>query len=109
MRVSVLNKNRETKMKNIFVVIIVLFSTSAIADDYVNGYTKSNGTYVQPHYRSGADSTNINNYSTKGNTNPYTGTQGTVEPNYQSYGNSSHQQQYDNGSRQQKSGYGYGR
>ena len=108
-QLSVLNQNRETKMKKIFVLMIVLFATSAIADEYVNGYTRSNGTYVQPHYRSSPDSTNLNNYSTQGNTNPYTGTQGTVSPNYQSYDNSSQQRQYDNSSQQRQSGYGYGR
>jgi hypothetical protein len=32
------------------------------SDVYVNGYTKSNGTYVQPHYRSSPDSIKSNNY-----------------------------------------------
>jgi len=43
----------------------------------VNGYFKSNGTYVQPHYRSSPDKSVNNNWSTKGNFNPYTGKQGT--------------------------------
>ena len=50
------------------------------SDIYVNGYTKSNGTYVEPHMRSAPDSNPYNNYSTKGNVNPYTGKEGTVEP-----------------------------
>jgi len=49
---------------------------------YVNGYYKSNGTYVQPHYRSTPNSTTLDNYSTKGNTNPYTGKKGTKSPSY---------------------------
>ena len=44
---------------------------------YVNGYTKSNGTYVQGHYRSSQNSTNHDNYSTVGNSNPFTGTSGS--------------------------------
>ena len=44
---------------------------------YVNGYTKSNGTYVQGHYRSSRNSTNHDNYSTSGNYNPYTGSAGS--------------------------------
>lgn len=58
----------------------VFFGLSAFADVYVNGYYRKNGTYVQPHHRSASDSTPWNNYSTKGNSNPYTGQQGTVDP-----------------------------
>lgn len=48
---------------------------------YVHGYTRSNGTYVAPHYRSAPDGNFYNNWSTKGNVNPYTGEEGTkVEP-----------------------------
>ena len=43
----------------------------------VSGYTKKNGTYVAPARRSTPDSTTRNNWSTKPNTNPYTGKQGT--------------------------------
>lgn len=45
---------------------------------YVNGYTRSNGTYVEPYHRSNSDSYKFNNYGSKGNTNPYTGSRGTV-------------------------------
>lgn len=44
---------------------------------YVNGYYRSDGTYVQPHYRSDPDGNPNNNYSHKGNVNPYTGKRGT--------------------------------
>ncbi|WP_232786540.1 hypothetical protein [Achromobacter sp. DH1f] len=43
----------------------------------VHGYTNNNGTYVAPHQRSTPDSSLNNNWSTKGNTNPYTGQPGT--------------------------------
>lgn len=33
------------------------------SDVYVRGHTKSNGTYVQPYYRSKADGNLLNNYS----------------------------------------------
>lgn len=49
---------------------------------YVNGYTKSNGTYVQGHYRSSQNSTNHDNYSTSGNYNPYTGSSGSRAKDY---------------------------
>lgn len=44
---------------------------------YVHGYTRSNGTYVAPHYRSAPDGNFWNNWSTVGNVNPYTGKPGT--------------------------------
>lgn len=53
---------------------------TAHAQTYVRGYTKSDGTYVAPHYRSSPDSTRLNNYSTRGNVNPYTGEIGTRNP-----------------------------
>ncbi len=43
----------------------------------VGGYTTKNGTYVSPHQRSTPDSNPKNNWSTKGNVNPYTGKKGT--------------------------------
>ena len=66
-------------MKKILVsAIFVLFSLSSVlADTWVNGYYKSNGTYVQGHYRSSPDSYKNNNWSTSGNSNPYTGKSGT--------------------------------
>jgi hypothetical protein len=47
---------------------------------HVSGHTTKNGTYVQPHYRTAPDHTKLNNWSTKGNTNPYTGKVGTKNP-----------------------------
>jgi len=43
----------------------------------VQGYTKQDGTYVQPYHRTTPDATQNNNYGTKGNVNPYTGKEGT--------------------------------
>jgi hypothetical protein len=43
------------------------------ADEYVHGYYRSNGTYVQPYFRSDPDGNPYNNYSYPGNLNPYTG------------------------------------
>jgi hypothetical protein len=55
-------------------------SVGAFAADYVRGYTRNDGTYVQPHYRTSPDGNAFNNYSTQGNYNPYTGKSGTVDP-----------------------------
>ena len=57
---------------------------SVFADVFVNGYYRNDGTYVQPHYRSNPDGNILNNWSTQGNVNPYTGKTGTVNP-YNSY------------------------
>lgn len=41
-------------------------------DVHVRGYTRKDGTNVQPHWRSAPDGNPYNNYSFPGNTNPYT-------------------------------------
>lgn len=58
---------------------------------YVDGHFRRDGTYVPGHYRTTPDSSRLNNWSTQGNTNPYTGQRGTVDPygstgSYGSYG-----------------------
>lgn len=73
-------------LKYIFLLFLTFFvCISSIAQVNtrhvkVKGYTKSNGTYVAPYYRTAPNSTNKDNFSTKGNTNPYTGTAGWIEP-----------------------------
>lgn len=59
---------------------LLIFASVTQADEYVNGYTRPDGTYVQGYYRSSPNSTRSDNYSTQGNTNPYTGERGT-QPN----------------------------
>jgi len=78
-------------MKRILVLLALLLTIfSAFADTYVNGYTKKDGTYVNGYTRSSPNSTNTDNYSTQGNSNPYTGSQGTraqdYSPDAQNYG-----------------------
>jgi hypothetical protein len=73
----------------IFILLAALITTSAaFADEYVQGYTKQDGTYVAPHYRSSPDSNTSNNYSAPGNQNPYTGQLSTQS------GSSGHSQDY---------------
>ena len=50
----------------------------------VSGYTRSNGTYVQSHVRTMPNTTNWDNYSTKGNSNPFTGSTGYRARDYSS-------------------------
>lgn len=52
---------------------------SSTGSVYVHAYTRSDGTPVQSHYRSSPDSNFDNNWSTRGNINPYTGMVGTLD------------------------------
>lgn len=69
--------------------VIALSGQNALASEYVHGYTRHDGTYVQPHYRSDSNGSAYDNYSTRGNSNPYTGERGYVDP-YNSNLNRSH-------------------
>jgi hypothetical protein len=74
-------------MKNILLILFLLFLTNAIAQvnpNYhkVQGYFRSDGTYVKSHFRTNQNNTNTDNYTTKPNTNPHTGEKGYIEPNY---------------------------
>jgi hypothetical protein len=48
----------------------------------VSGHVTGSGTYVPPHQATNPNSTQMDNYSTRGNVNPYTGTVGTRTPRY---------------------------
>lgn len=61
----------------LFITALLACASIASADEYVNGYTRKDGTYVQPHYRSSHDNSTWNNYSSQGNLNPYTGERGS--------------------------------
>lgn len=73
-------------MKTVILLVLMIGSV-AQADTWVNGYMKRDGTYVQGYYRTSADHNIYNNYSTKGNVNPYTGHTGTVDPYQQIFDN----------------------
>lgn len=64
-------------MKKIAVTFLALMAFNVSAGSYVNGYYKSNGTYVNGYYKSSPNSTVRDNYTYKGNTNPYTGAKGS--------------------------------
>jgi len=46
----------------------------------VRGHTTKKGVYVPPHRATNPDHSKLNNWSTKGNVNPYTGKPGTKGP-----------------------------
>jgi len=58
--------------------LILLFSIVGFSfAEWVNGYYRKDGTYVNGYNRSSANSTVQDNYSYYGNQNPYTGSIGT--------------------------------
>ena len=74
-------------MINSFLVLILLigfvsFVPSAEArTTRVKGYYKpSIGRYVAPHYKTTPNRSKFDNYSTKGNFNPFTGQKGKINP-----------------------------
>jgi hypothetical protein len=46
----------------------------------IKGHTNKNGTYVAPSHATNPNQSKNDNWSTKGNTNPYTGKEGTKDP-----------------------------
>lgn len=58
-------------------LLIASFNSYAQKTTYVDGYIRSNGTYVQGYMKTSPNNTRNDNYSTIGNTNPYTGSNGT--------------------------------
>lgn len=61
-------------------ILALGFAPMAHAQSAYQGYTNQHGTYVQPHYQTPPNNTTADNWSTRGNTNPYTGRPGTITP-----------------------------
>lgn len=71
----------EKTMKKMIVVACALLATAAFAESHFrSGYVTKNGTYVAPSYATNPNSTRVDNYSSQGNVNPYSGRVGTVDP-----------------------------
>lgn len=93
-------------MKLIILLAALLASSSVLADTLVNGYVRSDGTYVAPHYRTEANGIRFDNYSSQGNSNPYTGQRGyesnelSIQPVYNKRESGIHPNQYGNKRRQ---------
>lgn len=65
-------------MKHLLIAAsLIIAATPALADQYVKGHMRSNGTYVQGYTRSSPNNTVTDNYSYQGNRNPNTGNVGT--------------------------------
>ncbi|CAM5796326.1 hypothetical protein [Rhizobacter fulvus] len=69
------------RTKYLVMALAVFTSGTAVAGDHaVKAYIKKDGTYVAPAMATDRNATKLDNYSTKGNVNPYTGKAGTVDP-----------------------------
>ena len=66
----------------VYSLVMLVFISEAFANFYVRGYTRRDGTYVQPHYRSSPDNSYNNNWSVSPNVNPRTGQQGARQPTW---------------------------
>ena len=62
-------------------MVLLLSVGLALAQVRVDGYTRRDGTYVQPHSRTAPDSSPYNNYGYPGNYNPNTGRITGGDPN----------------------------
>lgn len=70
-------------MKRLLLLVSVglaLSSATFARDVYVKPYVTQDGTYVEGHHRTSPNDTKIDNYSSQGNINPYTGAPGTRDP-----------------------------
>lgn len=66
---------------SLIIMILGVFSVVEAKTIRVKPYYKpSIGRYVQPHYKTSPNKTRFDNYSTKGNYNPFTGKKGYVSP-----------------------------
>jgi hypothetical protein len=84
-------------LAGVLTILISFFVTSFAQAGWVRGYYRSNGTYVQPHYRTNPDGNPYNNYSFPGNYNPNTGriTPGNPDTYLERYYNRSRQRSYE--------------
>lgn len=57
-------------------IIVTILGTAKAEAARTRGYFKNSGTDVKPYYRSSPNSYKWDNYSSKGNINPYTGKRG---------------------------------
>lgn len=67
-------------MKKLLLIFITLSLTTPAMAQYTRGHYRSNGSYVQGYHRTRTDGNIFNNYSTRGNLNPYTGRTGRIKP-----------------------------
>lgn len=92
-------------------VAMFAVAASAFADQYVRPHIRNDGTYVEGHYRSTPNNTAYDNYSARGNSNPYTGQRGydnpAPTPRYEAPTIQPYANPYDTGAGQRRSRSGW--
>ena len=74
------------KLLSLIVLFFLLLSYDSYSQQKSNNdvpvktYNRKDGTTVPEHFRTSPNYTNRDNFSTKGNTNPYNGRKGTINP-----------------------------
>jgi hypothetical protein len=63
-------------------VVLVMVTGAASAQTYQRPHIDKNGRYSDGGYRTTPNGTQLDNYSTKGNVNPYSGKKGNRNPRY---------------------------
>ena len=63
----------------VFLCALAIGTVSATSSHSVRGHTKKDGTYVAPSRATNPNQKKSDNWSQKGNVNPYTGKQGTKD------------------------------
>lgn len=75
---------------SVLVLAFIAQTTAAVAQDvYVDGYIRSDGTYVRPHVRSAPDASQWNNYG------PSQNSQQLLNPNARDYDSDGLSNRYD--------------
>lgn len=64
-------------MKTLLLALLLASPAMAAKRVRVKAHTTKSGKHVPAHVRTSPDSKKSNNWSTRGNTNPYTGKEGT--------------------------------
>ncbi|HHV6060377.1 TPA: hypothetical protein ACULYW_001748 [Legionella pneumophila] len=72
--------------KKLFLLLLIYCSSLLGKEVTVQGYTKQDGTVVNSYTRTSPNNTTSDNWSTKGNINPYTGKAGTFLPSMKNDG-----------------------
>jgi hypothetical protein len=62
------------------VLVACAASTAHAQGVWVNPYTRQDGSSVPGHHRSAPNDSRLDNWSSQGNVNPWTGKSGTVDP-----------------------------
>ena len=86
------SSNSGFKLVDVTVAVLMILTSPSVSakkaglssggSHSVSGHFKKNGTYVAPHHATNPNQTQRDNWSSKPNVNPYTGKQGTKEPDH---------------------------